>query len=215
VLRALDLAEQSGSAYSRATALMSKGWIELVSERPVEAEADYAEAREIFAELGNTPREAMAVMMVGRAAFGQGELDRAEKHLRDAVRSLKGADNRGSLCEAQRALSMTLAEQGRIDEAERVALEARETAGPDDRVSVATTALALAVVRAAQGRDGEAERLFNESVDGFRFYDMRSLEHWALRYFAQFLRSRGRDEEAAAYEARREALAPSSTAPIL
>jgi class 3 adenylate cyclase/ATP/maltotriose-dependent transcriptional regulator MalT len=215
VVRALDLAEQSGSVFSRATALMSKGWIELVSERPIEAEADYTEARTLFAELGNMPREAMAVMMMGRAAFGQGELERAEKLLREAVRSLKGIDNRGSLCEAQRALSMTLAKQGRIDEAERVALEARETVGPEDRVSIATTALALAVVRAAQGRDAEAERLFSEAVDGFRFYDMRSLEHWGLRYYAEFLRAHGRDDEAAGYEARREALAPSSTAPIL
>jgi ATP/maltotriose-dependent transcriptional regulator MalT len=82
-------------------------------------------------------------------------------------------------------------------------------------VSVATTALALATVRAAQGRDDVAERLFADALEGFRMYDMRSLEHWALRYAAQFLRSRGRDEEAAAYEARRAELAPSSTAPMV
>ena len=35
-----------------------KGWLELVSERPVEAEADYTAARELFAELGNATREA-------------------------------------------------------------------------------------------------------------------------------------------------------------
>ena len=110
---------------------------------------------------------------------------------------------------------MVLAEQGRLDEAERLALEARETAGPQDRVSVSSTKLGLGVVRAAQGRDEEAETLMLEAVDGFALYDLRALEHWALRYLAEFLRARGRDEEASVYEERRAGLAPSSTAPIL
>jgi tetratricopeptide (TPR) repeat protein len=215
VLRALELADASGSHYSRAQALMSKGWTELVSERFADAEADFCEARELFTEIGIAPREAHATMMVGRAAFGQGDFARAEKELRAAVRGLKGADDRGSLCEAQRALSMVLAAEGRLDEAERIALEARETVGPDDRVSIATTALALGVVRAAQGRPEEAEQLMRDAIEGFRYYDMRALEHWALRYFSEFLRTQGRLEEAEAYASRRAELAPASTAPMV
>jgi class 3 adenylate cyclase/tetratricopeptide (TPR) repeat protein len=215
LLRALELADASGSLFSRASAVGVRGWMELVSEQPVEAEADFAASRELYAELGNVTREAYATMMVGRAAFAQGDIVRAEKVLRDAVRALKGLGDRGSLCEAQRALAMVLVEQGKIDEAERTALEARETVGPDDRLSGSTTKLALGLVRAAQGRDAEAEELMVEAVEGFAVYDLRSLEHWGLRYLAQFLRSRGRDAEAAAYEERREALAPSSTAQIV
>jgi tetratricopeptide (TPR) repeat protein len=215
LLRALELADASGSLFSRASALSVRGWMELVSEQPVDAEADFAAARELYAELGNVTREAYGTMMVGRAAFAQGDTERAEKLLRDAVRTLKGLGDRGSLCEAQRALAMVLVEQGKIDEAERTALEARETVGPDDRLSGSTTRLALGLVRAAQGRDAEAEELMVEAVEGFAVYDLRSLEHWGLRYLAQFLRSRGRDDEAAVYEERREALAPSSTAPIV
>jgi tetratricopeptide (TPR) repeat protein len=215
VLRALELADASGSLFSRASALAVRGWLHLVSEVPIEAEADYTAARELFAELGNTTREAGMVMMVGRAAFAQGDVTRAEKYLRDAVRMLKGIGDRGSLCEAQRALSMVLTAQNRIDEAERLAHEARETVGPEDRVSLSTTSLALGVVRAAQGRDEEAEALMLDAIDGFALYDIRALEHWALRYLAEFLRSRGRDDEAVAYEERRAALAPASTAPIV
>jgi tetratricopeptide (TPR) repeat protein len=215
VLRALELADASGSLFSRASALGVRGWLQLVSERPVEAEADFIAARELFSELGNTTREAYQIMMVGRAAFAQGEIDRAESTLRNAVRVLKGIGDRGSLCEAQRALSMVLSAQGRLDEAERLALEARETVGPDDRVSLSTTTLALGIVRAGQGRDAEAEALMREAVDGFALYDMRALEHWALRYLAEFLRSRGRDDEAVVYEERRAGLAPVSTAPIV
>jgi class 3 adenylate cyclase/tetratricopeptide (TPR) repeat protein len=215
VLRALELADASGSLLSRASALAVRGWFHLVSEVPVEAEADYAAARELYSELGNTTREAGMIMMIGRAAFAQGDVQRAEKHLRDAERMLKGIGDRGSLCEAQRALSMVLAAQNRIEEAERLALEARETVGREDRVSISTTTLALGVVRAAQHRDAEAETLMKEAVEGFAFYDIRALEHWALRYLAEFLRSRGRDDEAAAYEERRAGLAPVSTAPIV
>ena len=215
VERALELADASGSVFSRASALSVRGWLELVSMHPAEAEADYSAARDLYAEVGNAIREAGMTMMIGRAAFAQGDRDRAEKLLRDSVRTLKGLGDRGSLCEAQRALSMVLTEQGRIEEAERSALEARETVGPDDRVSGSTTKLALGIVRAAQARDAEAEKLLMEAVEELGFFDLRALEHWALRYLVQFLRSRGRDDEADAYEERRTALSPISTAPIV
>jgi len=215
LLRALELADASSSLISRAAALAARGWSNLVSEQPEEAEADFVAAREMYSEVGNTAREAAMTMMVGRAAFAQGDVDRAEKLLRDAVRALKGIADRGSLVEAQRALAMVLVEKGDVDEAERQALQARETVGPDDRISDFTTRLALGLVRAAQSRDAEAEQLMEEAVDGFAAYDVRSLEHWALRYLAQFLRSRGREAEAIDYEKRRAELAPSSTAQIV
>jgi tetratricopeptide (TPR) repeat protein len=213
--RALELAEASGSLFSRASALSVRGWLELIGQSPAEAEADFTAARELYSELGNTSREAVAIMMAGRAAYAQGEATQAEILLRDAVRMLKGIGDRSSLCEAQRALAMVLTEQGQLEEAERLALEARETVGPEDRVSVSTTKLALGFVRAAQHRDGEAETLMHEAVAGFALYELRALEHWALRYLAEFLRSRGRDDEAAVYEARRTALSSSRTAPIV
>ncbi len=215
VERAVELADASGSVFSRAAALSVRGWLELVSMRPIEAEAYFTAARDLYAEVGNAIREAGMTMMIGRAAFAQNDRERAEKLLRDSVRALKGLGDRGSLCEAQRALSMVLTEQGRIEEAERTALEARETVGPDDRVSGSTTKLALGIVRAAQARDAEAEKLLVEAVEELGFFDLRALEHWALRYLVQFLRSRGRDDEADAYEERRAALSPISTAPIV
>ncbi|HET8894549.1 MAG TPA: AAA family ATPase [Gaiellaceae bacterium] len=212
--RAFELADESGSIVGRASALGVRGWLELVTERPLDAEADYAAARDLFAEVGNTRREAVMQMMVGRAAFGQGDSVRAEGILRDAVRTLKGLGDRGSLCEAQRALAMVLVDEGKIDEAERHALEARETVGAEDRASVGTTKLALGLVRAAQGRDEDADVLMHEAVDIFEQYELRSFAHWGMRHYAEFLRARGRDEEAAFYDERRSSLGPTSTAPI-
>ncbi len=215
LLRAFELSEASGSLSSRAAALGVRGWFELLQELPADAEADFSAAREMFSELGNTTREASMTMMVGRAAFALGDHLRAEQELRVAVRALKGIGDRGSLCEAQRALAMVLVQLGRIDEAERMALEARESVGEQDRVSISSTKLGLGVVRAAQRRDEEAEELMLAAVEGFAHYDLRAFEHWALRYLAEFMRSRGRDAEAADYEARRVALAPSSTAEMV
>ena len=178
--------------------------------------ADLRTGRKVMAAAiptgGSTP--ALALQADGEIAIEESELadaDRAEKLLRDAVRALKGIGDRGYLCEAQRALAMVLVEQDALDEAERFALEARETVGPEDRVSVSSTKLALGLVRAAQRRDEEAEELMVEAVEGFSLYELRALEHWALRHLAEFLHSRGRDEEALVYEARRAELAPSST----
>src|SRR5581483_1701724 len=212
--RAFELADASGSITGRASAHAVRGYYELVTEHAAEAEADYASARELYAEIGNTRREAVSLMFIGRAAFAQGHDARAEAILRDAVRTLKGLGDRGSLCEAQRALAMVLAEEGKLDEAERHALEARETVGPEDRVSIGTTLLALGVVRAKQQRNDEAESLLREAVETFRLYEFRALEHWALRRLIDFYRDRGREDEAVAYEERRSALGPSSTARI-
>jgi tetratricopeptide (TPR) repeat protein len=127
---------------------------------------------------------------------------------------MKGLNDRARLCEAQRSLAEVYVQLGRLQEAERYALEARESVGPDDRVSISTTKVSLGLVRAAQGRDVEAEELMREAVDGFRRFDLRALERWALRILVDFYRSRGRDGDGARYEARLAELDPSRMSPI-
>jgi class 3 adenylate cyclase/tetratricopeptide (TPR) repeat protein len=208
------LAAESGSLFSQANALSVRGSLENYRNRYPEAEEAFAAARELYAEIGNTAREAGTTMMLGRIAAAQGDYERAEKRLRDAMRALKGLGDRATLCEAQRGLAQVLVKLGRLEEAERLALEARETVGPDDRASISTTKLALGEVRAAQGRTDEAEALMREAVEGLELYGLRAIERWALGLLIRFYRERGRDEEAARYEARRAELSPSSTAPI-
>jgi ATP/maltotriose-dependent transcriptional regulator MalT len=100
--------------------------------------------------------------------------------------------------------------RGRIEEAERFALDARETVGPLDVTSRATTAGSLAQVRAAQGHDEEAEALFREALAMVADTDFRSIEYEVLGPFAQFLRERGREDEAERLEERRDALLPAA-----
>ena len=103
--------------------------------------------------------------------------------------------------------------QGRVDEAERFALAARETVGPHDISSLASTAMSLGLVRAAQGRDEEAEELLRQAYDTIAATELRVTQCDTLQALTQFLRDRGRDDEAAELDARREGvLAEASTA---
>jgi ATP/maltotriose-dependent transcriptional regulator MalT len=121
----------------------------------------------------------------------QQRLRQSERLLREAIGVLKRLEDRGTLCESQRALSEVLVRKGSIDEAERLALEALETVGEHDLSSRATTSMTMALVRAAQGRDDEAETLLDESLAMIEPTDFRGLEAWIISR-AEFLRERPR-----------------------
>ncbi len=214
VERVEELADESGSVIGRGAALSVRGVFERARGNLADADAAFGSAREVYAEIGSVSREATSAILQARVAVERGDGERGERLLRDAIRKLKGLRDRAQLCEAQRSLAQVLVARGTIEEAERVALEARETVGPDDRGSSATTRLALGVVRAAQHRDDEAEALLSDAVDELDRIHLLQAEREALGILVDFLVARGRDADAARYEARLAELAPSSTAPI-
>ena len=142
------------------------------------------------------------------AAQQRGDAAGEERLLRDAIRLLKPLEDRGALCESQRALAEVLIRKGRLDEAERLALEATTTVGEHDLSSRATTTMTLGLVRAAQGRDAEAEALLHEALDLVESTGFRGLEVWIIGRLEEFLRERGRDDEAAAYRERLAEISP-------
>jgi class 3 adenylate cyclase/tetratricopeptide (TPR) repeat protein len=208
-----ELADESGSVFGRALAWAARGMLENWRGNDAEAEAAFTAARDLYAELGNRPSEAHMTMQIARRAAAQGDLARAEKLLLEAVRTMKGLNDRARLCEGQRSLAELYVLLGQLEEAERWALQARESVGPDDRVSISTTKLSLGLVRAAQGREAEAEQLIREAVDEMRRNNQRAMERWGLGHAVHFYRSRGREDEALRYEERLAELTP-STAPI-
>ncbi len=212
--RIAELAEETGSVVGRALAWMARGELENWRGNDAESEAAYTAARDLYREIGNTPAEANATMMIGRRAVAQGDVERAEKLLLDAVRTMKGINDRSRLCEAQRSLAELYVGLGRLDEAERYALEARESVGPEDRVSLSTTQLSLGLVRAAQGRFDEAEGLMCTALEDVRQLGLRAVERWALERLADLERSRGDEREAARYEEQLAGLAPTGTAAV-
>src|SRR5204863_3775778 len=124
-----------------------------------------AKALDLFTEAGSKWGIAHSSKVLGRIAMRTGDAHRAEKLFRESIRLLAPMQDRGTLCETQRLLAQLLLAEGRVDEAEKYALAARETVSAEDVASRATTRLALAQVRAAQGRDDEAETLFREASD--------------------------------------------------
>jgi len=137
------------------------------------------------------------LLRLAEVALHRGEYTSGEELLRESIRVLKPIEDRGTLCESQRTLADVLTEQGRLAEAERLALEAMETVGPHDVSSQASTRTSLAFVRVAQGRDDEAEALMREAWARIEGTGYLALEAAILGALDQLLRARGRTDNAA------------------
>jgi class 3 adenylate cyclase/tetratricopeptide (TPR) repeat protein len=205
---ALRLAEETGVIASRGRALLTLGRISLLRGHLDQAVEAAAEAKRLFSEAGAVWAVARALNLGAWASWWGGDLEKAEKNFRESIRLLKEIGDRATLCESQRGLAELLLERGRVEEAERYALAARETVGPLDVTSLATTTASLGMVRAAQGRDEEAEELLREAVATVAGSHFKEHELETLQALGQFLRDRGRDDEAERVEERRAGLWP-------
>ncbi len=210
LVHARDLAEESGAINARGRVYLSWTKIYLLSSELEQAEEAFGEAERLFSEAGAVWAVARALNMGAWVAWESGDLAKAEKRFRESIRLLKPIGDRATLCESQRGLAELLLVRGRVEEAERFALDARETVGPLDVTSRSTTAGSLAQVRAAQGRDEEAEALFREALDTVADTDFRSIEHEVLGPYVQFLRDRERDDEAEPLDERLADLLPAA-----
>jgi len=213
---AIKLAEESGSFVARAWALRTQGELHVRREELDEAEEAFEEALRLFQEAGVTIPTARVLNWLALVRWRRGHPADAEQLLREAIRMLKPLEDRSTLVETQRTLAQVLLEQGKVPEAERYALESRQTVGPRDMSSRATTRVALGLVRAAQGNDEEAEALLREALEILDGTDYRRYRIEPLEALATFLRSRGRAADAAPYEERLAELVPApSSAPIV
>jgi tetratricopeptide (TPR) repeat protein len=196
--RAIVLAEESGSIMARAHALSEAGFIQTQMGDLDGAEQSLEQARALFTELGASMNIGRTVLRLGDIALERGDLDDAARLARESIRVLKPLEDRGTLCESQRLLADALVRQGRVAEAERFALESVETVGPHDVSSQATTRLTLAEVRIAQGREEDAEALIRDALARVEGTAYRSLEASAAVRLDEFLRERGREDDAVA-----------------
>jgi hypothetical protein len=70
--------------------------------------------------------------------------------------------------------------------------------------------MTLGLVRAAQGRDADAEALLREALTMVEETGFSGIETWVMSRLEEFLRERGRDEEATAYRARLAEFSPTT-----
>ena len=208
--RARDLAQESGSINALGRVFLTWSKVYLLQKELEQAEEAASESIRLFSEVGSVWAVARAYNMAAWIAWESGDIEKGEKRFRESIRLLKPIGDRATLCESQRGLAELLLKRGRVEEAERFALEARETVGPLDLTSRATTAGSLAMVRSAQGRHDEAEELFREGVDALADTEFGGIEYEVLEPYAQFLRDRGRDDEAERVEERLGELLPAA-----
>ena len=204
-------AGESGSVRARMSATLAYGWFLRLKGELEAAETVLEEVRATAEELGLEPVIAGALLKIGWIARRKGDLRRSEKLFREAVRLTSGRGDRGLPPDYQAALATTLVELGKVDEAERLALEAAANGVPEDTSCRIFAQTALASVRAAQGRDEEAEELFLSMAALARKSNYRLYEQHPLERYIEFLRERGRDEDAERYEARLASLTPPPT----
>jgi ATP/maltotriose-dependent transcriptional regulator MalT len=210
--RALELAGESGSVRARMSATLAyAGFLKQKGELDA-AETMTEEVRETAEELGMEPVLAASLGRLGWLARARGDLKRSEKMFREALRITSARGDRGLEPDYQAALATTLADLGKIDEAERLALDARAHAVPEDISCHIFSQTALAIIRAAQGRDDEAEELFLSAVGMARDGGLGLFELHPLEHLTEFLRERGREDDAAVYDARIAELVPAEPA---
>ena len=214
--RALELAGESGSVRARLSATLSYGWFLRLRGELDAAETMLEEVRATAEELALEPTVAAALLKLGWVARRKGDLKRSEKLFREAVRLTSVRGDRGLLPDYQAALATTLADLGKVDEAERLALEAAANAVPEDKSCEIFAKTALASVRVAQQRYDEAEQILREMVALAQQSNYRLYEQHPLEKLVELLGELGRGDEAAPYEARLAELAvpASSTARI-
>ncbi len=211
--RAVELAGDSPSPTTRAWILRARGRQAVLDGRLDDAEALLEEARGLFVESSAAMTLGRTLNWLGVVALERPDPARAEPLLREAIRVLKPLQDRGTLVESQRLLAQALLALGQLDEAERLALEARETVGDADVSSGSTTLLALGLVRAAQGRPGEAEQLLRAADDIVRPTGFRQHRLEPLAALADLLRAQGRASEAAAIDDELATLQPTTPTP--
>ncbi|HUF02033.1 MAG TPA: adenylate/guanylate cyclase domain-containing protein [Gaiellaceae bacterium] len=211
ITRALELAGESGSVRARMSATLSYGWFLRLRGELDAAETVLEEVRATAEELGAEPTIAAALLKLGWIARLKGDLRRSEKMFREAVRLTSVRGDRGLLPDYQAALATTLVELGKVDEAEQLALEAAANAVPEDTSCKIFAMTAIASVRAAQQRDDEAEEILREMVALARKSNYRLYEQHPLERLIEFLRERGRADDASRYEARLAELSTPAT----
>jgi tetratricopeptide (TPR) repeat protein len=124
-----------------------------------------AEGRAILLDLGQTVIHAAVAMPAALVELLAGDADAAERLLREGREHLVASGERGYLSSVSALLAGSLCDQGRFDEAERFADEARELGAEDDWTTQMYWRAAKARILAARGLRDQAAHLATEIVN--------------------------------------------------
>jgi tetratricopeptide (TPR) repeat protein len=153
------------------------------------------EANEILGELGLTLQFAVS-HPEALVAMLEGDLDRAEKRLREGYELLERMGERNVLSTTAALLARVVLDQGRFDEALHYADRTREICAADDLTTQAIWRGVSARVLAHRGADEQARQLAQEAVAIVKRTDHVRSEGDALADLARVLWQAGDAEGA-------------------
>jgi class 3 adenylate cyclase/tetratricopeptide (TPR) repeat protein len=155
-------------------------------------------ARSIYADMG-----LMVLLARATSVFSLVELvddpAAAERGLRQAYEQLDEMGETSFLSTVTSLLADAVCEQGRLDEAERLARRSLELAAPDDVDAQTRGRSILAVTQARKGHSDEAEALALEAVELCRPTDLVLNQAEALRRAADVFEAIGKRAEATTF----------------
>ena len=161
--RALGLWERTGAATWGAKARLSLGRIQLQSGELAAAEANLAEAAQVFRQLGDIPRQAEVGLALAEAYVARGELGRARDSLERSLREAEGGP--AAVWFGLRVQLVRLAWlQGDLVRCEESGRQVADDAARQGQVQVESAArVLLGLARLRRGNLVEAERELREA----------------------------------------------------
>jgi class 3 adenylate cyclase/tetratricopeptide (TPR) repeat protein len=154
-------------------------------------------ARALYGEFGmQLQAQAATALAYGDVELLAGDYDAAERELRKGWVALEEIGEHGYSSSVAAFLAQALYGQGRLDEAEEIALHAQERASSDDIWSQALSLGIRAKVLARRGSHSEAERLTRDAIARVEVTDAIDLHGTMLLDRAEVLLLAGIDAEA-------------------
>jgi class 3 adenylate cyclase/tetratricopeptide (TPR) repeat protein len=206
VRRSEEILRQYPTQWGEASHIGIVGRMHAAEGRIEEGAAGIAAARSMLEDMGQRLWVAGYSQGAAYVAFYAGDLEGAARFLKDGADALEHLGERAMRSTSAGELADVLADIGRYDEAERWAVDARETGDELDLSTQCLWRMALAKVAVHRGDAVEAERLLAEALRYLEGSDFVEVTARRLMGAADVFRGLGRQAEADAALAEAERL---------
>jgi tetratricopeptide (TPR) repeat protein len=198
---------ESGGALARFGTEATRGVLATMEYRLDEARAHLAAGHAVLKELGFELLASSSGQLTSRVALAEGDVDEAVRLLRASFEAGARLGDRSYHSTTGAYLADALRRQGKLEEAERMALEMEVESAPEDVINFVITRGVRSLVAAARGDLERALDLAREAVGYAQQTDFPVHMAESLVTLGAVLRMAGDESEAAAAFERAAALA--------
>jgi predicted ATPase/class 3 adenylate cyclase len=184
--RCEEIYRESSNRRLQAYALMDLGFLSGMQGHWTEAREYFARGGEILEEFGLAPSLGVAMKYLGQVELFADDAVAAERALLRGRAILEPIGEKSHLSTVIAILSMAVYEQGRLEEAERLAETAQELGSSDDIGTVVSALGVRAKVEAQRGNFGAGQALVSEAIRLVEQTDMLWLRGLSWMDLAEF-----------------------------